>query len=108
MGRPKTTGRFDTRAELVERVRNLYFQTDLTMSAVARNAKVSQATANNIIESKEWETLVDDDYLICDYNQMHMDVHLDSRSLTVCGSGYDLPLYPLHVPDRIKRDLDLI
>ena len=108
MSRPRTTGRFETRAELVERIRYLYFETDLSMSACAHNCRVSDPTANAIIESKEWETLTDDDYLVRDYNQMHMGVHLDSRSLTVCGGGYDFPLYRLHIPDRIKRDLDLI
>jgi hypothetical protein len=108
MGRPRTTGRFETRAELVERVRYLYFETDLSLSSVARNCRVSDQTANNIIESKEWETLTEEDSLTRDYNQMHMGVNLDSRSLTACGAGYDFPLYRLHIPDRIKRDLDLI
>lgn len=120
-GRPKTTGRFRTRAELVDRVRNLYHNTSLSMAAVGRNCKVSFSTANSIIERKEWKTLEPHDYLFSDpaddgatgvlrhdQEPFDVDVNLDPRSLTACGSGYDFPLYPLHIPDRIKRDLDII
>lgn len=109
-GRPKTTGRFETRAELVERVRNLYHNTSLSMAAVGRNCKVSFSTANSIIESKEWKTLTDDDRAIQTNHteEFDVDVNLDPRSLTACGSGYDFPRYRLNIPDRIKRDLDII
>jgi hypothetical protein len=119
-GRPKTTGRFRTRAELVDRVRNLYHNTSLSMAAVARNCQVSPGVADDIITRKDWESLMPHDYLYSDpaddgasgvlrHDQEPFEsVHLDPRSLTVCGSGYDFPLYPLHIPDRIKRDLDIV
>ena len=109
-GRPKTTGRFETRAELVERVRSLYFDTDLSMAAVARNCKVSAGVANDIYERKEWDSLTDADRAVqtSHTEEFEVDVNLDSRTLSACGSGYDFAVYPLHIPDRIKRDLDLI
>jgi len=123
-GRPKTTGRFDTRRELLERIRYLWEDTSCNQSTIARNCRVSAPTVSLIIDRTEWKK--SDDWRWKDHNDMELDreppiddgmylgepfevdVNLDSRSLTACGSGYDFPLFPLHIPDRIKRDLDLI
>lgn len=114
-GRPKTTGRFRTRAELVDRVRSLYFSPDfdLSVSGVARHCRVSEGVAHSIIDSREWDTLEPHDdgatgVLRHDQEPFDVDVHLDPMTHSACGSGYDFALYPLHIPDRIKRDLDLM
>ena len=118
-GRPKTTGRFKTRAELVSRVFQFYTINDLSISSIASNCKVSDATANGIINRQEWNTLeYPEDYAGCNPitgefgvdmgEAFDVDVNLDPRTHSACGAGYDFPLYVLHVPDRIKRDLDLI
>ena len=54
-GRPKTTGRFDTREELVEKVAFLYFNTNMSIFKIARNVKVSETVAHKIIDNKEYE-----------------------------------------------------
>ena len=118
-GRPKTTGRFATRAELVRRVYNFFVINKLSDEAIARNCKVSASTVANIIEEREWGTLeYPEDYAGCNPisgefgvymdEPFEVDVNLDAMSLRSCGSGYDFAIYPLHIPDRIKRELDLI
>lgn len=107
MGRPKTTGRFETRAELVDRVHHLNERNGLSVSGIARSCGISPVTADTILEHKEWETLTDADYDVRT-PETDVDVHLDSRSLNVCGAGYDFPLYRLHLPDIVKRELELL
>ena len=51
-GRPKTTGRFDTREELESKILGLYYDTSCSMARIARNVEVSEATVNTIIETK--------------------------------------------------------
>jgi hypothetical protein len=108
MSRPRTSGRFKTRAELVDRVRFLYFETALSIGSIAGNCGVALMTVDSVIKTREWETLSGDDYISALSDAFDVDVHIDSRSLSACGAGYDFPLYPLHIPDRIKHDLDLI
>ena len=51
MGRRKTTGRFDTREELEERVLYLYHATDNNMSQIAKTCQVSQPVVSKIIDA---------------------------------------------------------
>lgn len=97
-GRPKTTGRFNTRRELVDRVRHLYFQTDMSVSSVARNCGVSQTTANNIIESKEEAEVIER----TDYGDDIKTIHDLS-----CGCGYMPDECIVHLPQQIKDALEL-
>ena len=103
MGRPKTTGRFRTRAELVDRIRSLYFNPDfnLSMSGVARHCRVSPVTANTIIDTKEWETLEPHDL---DHMEepFEVDVNLNQQS---CGVGYTPTECPVHLPSQLLNDL---
>jgi predicted XRE-type DNA-binding protein len=50
-GRKITTGRFNTREELVRHVEFLYKHTSCKISQIARNSQVSDATVSNIIEN---------------------------------------------------------
>jgi len=54
MSRRLKTGRFDTRKELVEFVRDEYFRVKTrTITQIARDAKISAALASLIIDQKE-------------------------------------------------------
>ena len=52
-GREKTTGRFDTRAQLVERVLYLYQDTSCSNARIARNCHISETTVAKIIKEKK-------------------------------------------------------
>lgn len=112
MGRGRTTGRFLTRAELVERVHGLYYRTNMSMSSVARHCAISQGTANAIIDTREWETLQPDDFDEIGPDPRTIPAALGPAIPTIsddsCGDGFVPPEYPCHLPDRIKRDLDLL
>jgi len=110
MSRPKTTGRFATRAELVRRVQNFATINKLSDEAIARNCKVSSATVASIIKNRE-PLEYPEDFAGCDLitgESFDVDVNLDPRTHATCGSGYDFALYPLHVSDRVKHELDLL
>lgn len=47
----QTTGRFDTRKELEEKVIFLYTTTNLSIEQIAKNVKVSAGTATTIIDT---------------------------------------------------------
>lgn len=117
-GRPKTTGRFRTRAELVDRVRHLYHETPMSVSSVASHCEISPVTAHTILNTREWDRLDVADYLFADpaddgatgvlrHDEEPFEVETNLNQLS-CGSGYNFGLYKLNIPDRIKRDLDLI
>ena len=54
LGRPKTTGRFKTREELVKKIWSLYLYTNCSESRIARNAEVSPTAVGHILkETKE-------------------------------------------------------
>lgn len=48
--RPRTTGRFGTREQLEERVRWYYRNTNMNMSEIAKNCKISVTTVSNILK----------------------------------------------------------
>jgi len=50
MGRRPTTGRFNTREELIEEVLHLYHDTDTKLAQVAHICRISAGTANRIVE----------------------------------------------------------
>ena len=116
--RPKTTGKFRTRAELVHKVRFLYYKTSLSMSAVAAHCKVSFGVANAIIDSREWESLdYPDDWMYSDDEGQtgvlnHEDETFEPKEkltpcmLQTCGTGYDLPNYPVHLPAYILNQME--
>ena len=52
-GRKKTTGRFETRDELVEFICRKYYTTKLGDTAIGRMAQVSQTTVANILSGEE-------------------------------------------------------
>jgi len=51
MGRRLTTGRFDTRQELLEFVWREYTNTSRSVAQVARAARISEATAHKILNN---------------------------------------------------------
>jgi len=53
MGRKKTTGRFETREELVQKVLFLYINTSCSDIQIALNVKVSETTVASIIKNKQ-------------------------------------------------------
>ena len=52
-GRKKTTGRFDSREELVKEVWIRYHTTPQNVAQIARFCRVSDSTVHNILTSKE-------------------------------------------------------
>lgn len=50
MKRRKTTGRFDTREELEQWVRHLYYDTSAKQAQIARACRVSETTVANILK----------------------------------------------------------
>ena len=52
MSRDLTTGRFDSRKELEEKVKFLYLNTNMSMAEVGQNVEVSETTVRNIIDGK--------------------------------------------------------
>jgi len=50
MGRKATTGRFDTRDKLVEKIIFLYYETDCNMSQIGRNVGINGAAVSKIID----------------------------------------------------------
>lgn len=53
MPRQKTTGRFDTRDELLEFVCRKYYTSTMNNAQIARSAGVSESTAANILDGEE-------------------------------------------------------
>lgn len=118
--RPKTTGRFDTRSELLERVRFLWQDTSCNQATIARNCHVSAMTISKIINDREWEKRDDARWLDYGDYQMAMERLPDDRppiepvealsiyDLQSCGEGWTPEPCFVHLPDRIKRELDLI
>lgn len=121
-GRPKTTGRFRTRAELVDRVRFQWHYTPAKLSQIAHNCGVSPGVVDSITLSREWDSLEPHDYLYSDpaddgatgslREQEAPDLaHLSHRRVIhedCCGHGYTPEPCSVHLPDWIKRDLELI
>ena len=112
MGNLRTSGRFNTRAELVERVRFLYYDTSLRMSSVARNCGVSFGCANAIIDSREWEVLGAEDFQFTEHSTNKPEEgaftveheRIDDQS---CGHGYMPEPCTVHLPLRVLRDLGI-
>lgn len=54
-GRPLTTGRYETRKELVERVLHLYYKSkfNVSMNRIASICRISSATVCAIVEGKK-------------------------------------------------------
>ena len=52
-GKKKTTGRYETRAELCDDVWSLYLTTPAKQADIARITRVSETTVANILDSKE-------------------------------------------------------
>lgn len=50
MGRRATTGRFDTRDELVDRIEHLYKNSRMSVAAIAGNVGISPATCGKIVD----------------------------------------------------------
>lgn len=50
-GRRMTTGRFDTREELVEKVKFLHEHTSCSLSDIARNTEISVGTVSRILSN---------------------------------------------------------
>jgi hypothetical protein len=98
MGRKRSTGRFETREELIEKIRFLYQVTDRNMSQIAENVGVAAPTVARIIDEMDMRPA----------EIVEPVEHLSVRDLMACGDGYDFPLYTLHLPDVIKRELELI
>lgn len=57
MGRKLTTGRYETRNDLVDTVWRLYKNTDANQSAIAKITKVSESTVATILAQLKGETL---------------------------------------------------
>jgi transposase len=53
MGRPKTTGRFATRQELLDRIWMLYENGGMSLNGIARSCKVSNTTVSHVIDAGE-------------------------------------------------------
>ena len=52
-GRGKTTGRFDTREELIERVERLYWGGgDMSQTAIGKSCGVSQGVVNSLLQNE--------------------------------------------------------
>jgi predicted XRE-type DNA-binding protein len=51
-GRKLTTGRFDTREQLVEMIVFLWQHTSCRQALIARNCQVSEATVSNIVNQQ--------------------------------------------------------
>lgn len=47
--RGKTTGRFATREELIERVENLYWRNNMSQEAIGKSCGVSQSTVGHLL-----------------------------------------------------------
>ena len=125
--RPKTTGRFRTRRELVEKIHFLWTVTSCNQSTIARNCRVSQPTICNIIDEKEWKknsnpniTDAGDWMLITEapdrdawIGEEFLDPfepleHLDALSLRSVGEGWMPDTLTVHLPWRVLHDLDLV
>ena len=52
MSRKLTSGRYETREELVMEVWEMWLNTDMHQAAIARSARVSEATVANILKGK--------------------------------------------------------
>ena len=103
----------------MRRVFNFYTLNDISIAAIARNCDVSEVTAHNIINVREWDHLQHpEDFAGSDPHTgefgvdlgepFDVDEYLEPRSHSTCGHGYMPDALRLHVPDRIKRDLDLM
>ena len=57
-GRKLTTGRFDTREELVQKTQFLYYETSCSAAKVAANCKVSENTIHNILNAHKYLPLL--------------------------------------------------
>jgi len=53
MGRKKTTGRYNTRDELVSEVWRMWKETPLNMTEVSKQARVSLGTVSSILDRLE-------------------------------------------------------
>lgn len=117
-GRPLTTGRFETRAELLERIRFLWQDTSCNQATIARNCHVSPPVVGKIIDARSWNK--SDDWRWLDYGDMclydeeevkrHEPIepkeHLSAPSLATCGHGWMPEASPL--PAHVMRELDLM
>ena len=53
MGRPRATGKYDTREELVREIWSLYIGTERSIANVARVVRVSAPLVSKIIDTRE-------------------------------------------------------
>ena len=121
-GRPKTTGRFRTRREMLERIYFLWTSTSCNQAAIARNCRVSGTTVSKLIDKlgiekdEDWRVLDQGDMMLYDENTVYPEIeegkpfepaaHLDAVSLRACGHGWTPGVSPL--PVEVLRELDLL
>lgn len=113
-GRPKTSGRFKTRAELVRRVRQFYEITDMSMAAIARNCKVSPPCVAAILDSKEWNHLRDpEDFVnVGEYGETGVmkeepiEVEIANLHQGTCGCGWMPEAFRVHLDSRTLNELE--
>lgn len=117
--RPKTTGRFSTRRELLERVRFLWQETSCHQAAIARACQVSDTTIHNIIKDREWKKVEDwiaqemgDRKLAMEPPITDEPVAMGEAIPTVhqesCGAGYMPDACRVHLDSRTLNELEHI
>ena len=119
MARPKTTGRFATRSQLVERVRMLMKNGGMSDSAIAKsvgvspmtvywimrsNEQIDDVTDSSMLEAKE-TSMKDRELTEAEMEAIERMTENAKQVLWTCGHGYSPDEHPVHLPRRVLDDV---
>lgn len=117
MGRPLTTGRYDTREELVERIKHLYKYSPLTVNAISKIVGISPVTCGKIVDDfdaalpkqapVERKAVPEKDRELTEAEMEAIDRMTENARnvLGHCGHGWMPETYKVHLDQRTLNDV---